>query len=58
VPEDIDVFAPFVRGDTATEGTGLGLYIVRNLVRAMGGEITAVRGPSGPGSTLSVRLPG
>ena len=59
VPEDVDVFAPFQRGAGVTaEGAGLGLYIVRNLVRAMGGHVTAQRNPSGPGSTFSVRLPG
>lgn len=58
VPEDVDVFAPFQRGaDETTEGAGLGLYIVRNLVRAMGGHVVAERNPSGPGSTFSVRLP-
>jgi signal transduction histidine kinase len=56
LPSDIDVFAPFERGDTETEGAGLGLYIVRNLVRAMGGEITATSNPE-RGSTFSVRLP-
>jgi len=56
LPDDIDVFAPFERGDTDTEGAGLGLYIVRNLVRAMGGEVTATSNPE-RGSTFSVRLP-
>lgn len=58
LPDGIDVFAPFLRGNTATEGVGLGLYIVRNLVRAMGGDVTASRNASGRGSTFSVRLPG
>jgi signal transduction histidine kinase len=57
IPEHIDVFAPFQRGDTSTEGVGLGLYIVRNLARAMGGDVTATRNTTGRGSTLSVRLP-
>jgi signal transduction histidine kinase len=56
LPQDIDVFAPFERGDTSTDGAGLGLYIVRNLVRAMGGEVTATSNPD-RGSTFSVRLP-
>jgi len=58
LPGDIDVFAPFQRGDTATEGAGLGLYIVRNLVRTMGGDITAASNATGRGSTFTVRLPG
>jgi signal transduction histidine kinase len=57
VPVELDVFAPFQRGSSTTEGAGLGLYIVRNLVRAMGGDVTASRNPSGVGSTFSVRLP-
>ena len=57
LPTDIDVFAPVQRGDHDTEGAGLGLYIVRNLVRAMGGDVSVARNPSG-GSTFSVRLPG
>ena len=58
IPDGIDLFAPFQRGvGTHTPGTGLGLYIVRNLIEAMGGEITARRNGDGPGSTLSVRLP-
>jgi NtrC-family two-component system sensor histidine kinase KinB len=60
VPDGIDVFAPFQRGDATTEGSGLGLYIVRNLARAMGGEVSVARNPParGSGSTFSVRLPG
>jgi signal transduction histidine kinase len=56
LPEDVDVFAPFERGDSDTDGVGLGLYIVRNLVRAMGGDVTATSNPD-RGSTFSVRLP-
>ena len=45
VRDDVELFAPFQRGgDEATigiAGTGLGLYIVRNLVEAMGGTVNA-----------------
>jgi len=58
IPDDVDVFAPFERGDSTTDGAGLGLYIVRNLVRAMGGDVTARNNEGGKGSTFSVRLPG
>lgn len=58
LPDGIDVFAPFQRGETATEGAGLGLYIVRNLVRAMGGNISAAANIDGPGTTFRVTLPG
>ena len=58
IPLDIDVFAPFIRGaGVDVEGAGLGLYIVRNLVRGMGGDVTAERNGTGTGSTFSVRLP-
>ena len=58
VPDDIDVFAPFQRGDDVGDaaGVGLGLYIVRNLTRAMGGEVVAGRN-AGRGSTFTVSLP-
>lgn len=58
VPEGVDVFAPFVRGPgtEVVPGVGLGLYLVRNLVRAMGGSIECRRNPEA-GSTFTVRLP-
>ena len=59
IPEGVDVFAAFQRGEAEDDvpGVGLGLYIVRNLVRAMAGEVTAARNADGPGSTFRVRLP-
>ena len=59
--EDIDrLFKDFVRIDRARnkgiEGTGLGLAITKNILNAMGGEIT-VRSEYGKGSIFTVRVP-
>jgi len=57
---DVEMFAPFQRGGnettSAVAGTGLGLYIVRNLVEAMGGTVSA-RSNHDRGSTFTIRLP-
>ena len=52
------LFDPFKRGTTHGErqGLGLGLYIVRTLVRAHGGDIE-VRSGEGEGTTFRVVLP-
>ncbi|WP_139227620.1 PAS domain-containing sensor histidine kinase [Nocardioides alpinus] len=55
-----EVFAPFVRGQNArrrlSPGTGLGLTIVRTIVEAHGGEVSA-RSIPGEGTTVRVVLP-
>jgi CheY-like chemotaxis protein len=54
-----DIFAPFVRGDAASDevgGVGLGLSIARLLVEAMHGEIS-VRSEVGVGTSFRVRVP-
>lgn len=60
IPTDIDVFAAFQRGPAdlvqGRVGVGLGLHIVRNLTRAMGGEVIARRNAD-CGSTFTLRLP-
>jgi PAS domain S-box-containing protein len=54
------IFDPFVQVERSltrtVEGTGLGLSISRDLVRAMGGDIT-VHSVVGEGSRFTVRLP-
>jgi CheY-like chemotaxis protein/HPt (histidine-containing phosphotransfer) domain-containing protein len=54
------LFGDFVQVDTASnkgvEGTGLGLAIAKNLVKAMGGDIT-VASEYGKGSAFTVTLP-
>ncbi|WP_242342422.1 response regulator [Anaeromyxobacter terrae] len=52
-----NMFEPFERGRTAASGgTGLGLFIVRELVRAHGGSV-AVTSEAGRGTTFFVTLP-
>ncbi|ALG89944.1 MULTISPECIES: hybrid sensor histidine kinase/response regulator [Actibacterium] len=60
-PEDIErIFEDFVsldsRYERRTGGTGLGLGIVRRLVRRLGGEIHCASAP-GAGARFTVRLP-
>ena len=50
------IFEPFRRGDDSAEGLGLGLYIVREIVRAHGGTVT-VRSSVEEGTTFRVVLP-
>ena len=55
-----DILEPFVQGGgephAPREGVGLGLSIVRRLVRLMGGEL-AIDNPEGGGTTLYCALP-
>jgi hypothetical protein len=56
-----NVFKMFWRGSeehgSRVRGTGLGLYIVRNIVKDHGGKVWASSQGIGRGSTFSVRLP-
>lgn len=56
------IFGRFVRIGSELErekpGTGLGLYIVRNLVRRLRGRVRVLDRPTGPGAMFEVRLPG
>ncbi|HEU5452085.1 MAG TPA: HAMP domain-containing sensor histidine kinase, partial [Terriglobales bacterium] len=42
---------------STVRGTGLGLFIVRSIVRRHGGEIVAASAGEGRGSTFTIRLP-
>lgn len=54
-PENVSrVFEPYFT--TKAEGTGLGLLIVRRIVRAHGGEVI-IESAQGRGLTLTIRLP-
>lgn len=59
IPSDelSDLFEPFRRGGLAGEGgVGLGLFIVRSLVEAMGGRVDA-QSPPGGGACFTFTLP-
>jgi signal transduction histidine kinase/CheY-like chemotaxis protein len=55
------IFEPFMQVDGSTTrhhgGLGLGLSIVKHLVQAHGGVVTAYSGGEGQGATFIVRLP-
>jgi two-component system cell cycle sensor histidine kinase/response regulator CckA len=58
VPSDLRdrVFDPFFTTKPVGEGTGLGLFVTRNLVEALGGKI-ALDGAPGGGARFTIRLP-
>ena len=53
------LFARFTRGSTqnAEDGSGLGLYVSRELARAMSGDLLLERAGEGRGAAFSVILP-
>ncbi len=57
IPAEVlpDIFEPFRRGKSDGRGLGLGLFIVREVVRAHGGSVE-VRSDAG-GTTFAARLP-
>ena len=62
IPEDerkriFDMFYSVERGDRGRHGTGLGLAICRGMIGAHGGEVEALAGADGRGTTLRITLP-
>jgi two-component system sensor histidine kinase KdpD len=62
IPEEerrrvFEMFYSMERGDRARHGTGLGLAICRGMIGAHGGEVEALPGPAGRGTTLRITLP-
>jgi signal transduction histidine kinase/HAMP domain-containing protein len=60
-PEDRDrLFARFTRGSehTSGDGTGLGLYVSRQLLLTMGGELRLEPARDGVGAEFTLSLPG
>ncbi len=51
------LFSPFERFHADVQGTGLGLYMVKQIVVSHGGEIVADSEGKGKGTTFSVTLP-
>jgi signal transduction histidine kinase len=58
-PDRERLFGRYVRGEGgAEEGSGLGLYVSRELCRTMGGDLVLEPAAEGRGAALSVYLPG
>jgi signal transduction histidine kinase len=59
IPADLlpIIFEPFERGEVGGAGLGLGLYIVREIARGHGGEVS-VESTDEHGTTFVLRLPG
>lgn len=56
-PRDAErLFEPFERGNGQTHGTGLGLYLSRQLARQMGGDLVAASDGPGRGATFALTL--
>lgn len=58
IPDDLQekVFDIFFRAHSSSQGSGLGLYIVKNALDKMQGTIS-IKSISGKGSTFTIRLP-
>lgn len=52
-----DMFYSVERGDRGHHGTGLGLTIVQGIIKAHDGQVEALPGPQGTGTTIRMELP-
>jgi two-component system sensor histidine kinase KdpD len=52
-----DMFYSVERGDRGRQGTGLGLTIVQGIIGAHMGEVEALPGLDGTGTTIRITLP-
>ena len=52
-----DMFYSVERGDRGHHGTGLGLTIVQGIIKAHDGQVEALPGPQGVGTTIRMALP-
>jgi two-component system sensor histidine kinase KdpD len=54
------LFTRFTRGEAQSsgDGTGLGLYVSRQLLRGMGGELRLEPARKGLGAAFTISLPG
>lgn len=52
-----DMFYSVERGDRGHHGTGLGLTIVQGIIKAHNGQVEALSGPNGVGTTIRMVLP-
>ena len=52
-----DMFYSVERGDRGHHGTGLGLTIVQGILKAHKGQVEALPGPNGIGTTIRMALP-
>jgi len=50
------IFDIFYRATSTVKGSGLGLYIVKNAVHKLGGEIS-INSKPGEGTTMSIEIP-
>ncbi|MGB3149861.1 MAG: two-component regulator propeller domain-containing protein, partial [Maribacter sp.] len=51
------LFSPFERFHADVQGTGLGLYMIKQIIESHGGQITAESPGKGFGTTFSVTMP-